>query len=93
MAFNFQIAKYINEVCCHSSYSYFLLTSLSVLGGGGASERQWRETGWGSPGENLKSRVPEMRFEAFWVEVLQNSEDYNKVHQRHNFLPDISPRI
>jgi hypothetical protein len=35
----------------------------------------------------LKSRVPEIRFQAFWGEILQNSEDY-KVHRR--LFPDIS---
>jgi hypothetical protein len=37
-----------------------------------------------TPGKILKSRVPEMRFQAFWGEILQNSEDY-KVHRRHKF--------
>ena len=37
-----------------------------LLWRGRRSKQQWCETSWGSPRENFKSRVPEMRFEAFW---------------------------
>jgi hypothetical protein len=62
-------------------------TTLFLEGGGGTKRTAMA---WDSKIWNLMPRKYDLKH--FGGEILQNSEDY-KVHQTHDFLPDISLRI